>query len=76
MEDALRKREEKQTEKNIEEFGEASEVIHRSIEQSESLPTFDEIIANIDTKEQLKQMRALLVREQEERAKQKKLGGI
>ena len=75
IEEALRKREEKQTERNIREFGEASKVIHKSIEQCESLPTFDEIIANIDSKEQLRQMRALLKKEQEDRAKQKQLGG-
>ena len=76
IEDVLKRREESRTQRNIEEFGQASEVIHRSIDQSESLPSFEEIIANIDNKEQLRQMRALLKREQEDRAKQKKLGGI
>ena len=71
----LQKREEDRMQQQIEEFGKASEVIHRSIEQSESLPTFDEILANINDPEQLRQMREMFHREQEERQKQKKLGG-
>ena len=72
----LKKREEARIQKNIEEYGQAAEVIHKSIEQSESLPSFDEILANINNPEQLRQMRELFKREQEERQNQKKLGGI
>lgn len=72
----LQKREERRTQKNIEEFGSAAEVIHKSIEQSEQLPTFQEILDNIDNPEQLRQMRAMFKRAQEERQAEKKLGGI
>lgn len=71
LEAHLKKREEHITEKNIESYGQAAEVIHRSIEQSETLPTFDEIISNIDNPEQLKQMRELIKHKQEEREKAK-----
>ena len=72
----LKRREEQSVQRNIEEFGQAAEVIHKSIEQSESLPTFDEILANIDNVEQLRQMREMFRREHEERQAQKKIGGI
>lgn len=72
----LARREEQSTRKSIEQYGEAAKVISKSIEQSESLPTFEEIIANIDNVEQLRQMRAMFHRAQEERQKQKTIGGI
>ena len=75
MQPILEKREAASVEKDIEEFGGAAEVIHRSIEQSESLPTFDEILANIDNLEQLRQMREMFKREHEGRQAQKTIGG-
>lgn len=70
LEAHLKKREEKKTAQNIENYGAAAEVIHKSIESSESLPTFDEIISRIDNPEQLRQMRALFKAKQEERQKE------
>ena len=72
---ALERREQTAIKKSIEEYGGAAEVIHKSIEKSESLPTFDEIIDNIDNIEQLKQMRAMFQKSLEERQAQKKIGG-
>lgn len=74
IEPRLKKIEERRVGEQIEKYGEAAEVIHKSIEQSESLPSFDEILDNIDNVEQLKQMRALFQSAIEERKKQK-LGG-
>ena len=71
----LERKEEKQRKKNIEEFGDAAAVIHKSIEESESLPTFDEILSNINDLEQLRQMREMFKREHEERQAQKAIGG-
>ena len=73
----LKRRQEQREERDIEEFGSAAEVIHKSIEESQSLPSFNDILANIDNVEQLQQMRALFYREQEERQKQKQnsIGG-
>lgn len=70
----LVRRENEALQQDIAEFGKAAEVIHESIEQSESLPTFEEILNNIDNIEQLKQMRALFQREIEDREMQKKRG--
>ncbi|MBP5678657.1 MAG: hypothetical protein J6X28_02365 [Bacilli bacterium] len=72
---ALKRREEQTIQKNIEEFGEAAAVIHKSIEESESLPSFQEILDHINTPEQLRQMRAMFYREQVERQRQKQIGG-
>ena len=71
LEAHLKKREEHITQRNIEQYGEAAEVIGKSVEQSEDLPTFDEIISNIKSPEQLRQMRELIRHKQEERAKEK-----
>lgn len=76
IEPMLAKREEASIERDIEEFGEAAEVIHNSIEKSESLPSFDEIISNIDNIDQLRQMREMFKKEHNEREAQKKIGGF
>ena len=67
----LKRKQEQREKKNIEEFGSAAEVIHKSIEESQSLPSFNDILENISSVEQLQQMRALFYREQEERQKTK-----
>ena len=73
IEPALRKREERRLQKQVEEYGEATEVIGKTIEKSESLPSYEEIIDNIDSKEQLEQMKELLRAKIEERQKSKQL---
>ena len=67
----LKRREEKKIQKNIEQYSEAAQVIHKSLEESETLPTFEDIIGNINNKEQLRQMRAFLTQSLEEREKEK-----
>lgn len=67
MEDYIKKREERRREANIENFGEASKVIYKSIEENENIPTFEEILKNVKNKEQLKQIRELLLQEKRER---------
>ena len=74
LEDKLKKREEKRIESNITNYGEAAKVIHKSIEENEKIPTIEEIIDNVENKEQLEQLRALLIREQQER-KNQAIGG-
>lgn len=71
---ALKKREEKKEQENIEKYGEAAEVIHKSLTDTQNLPSFEEIIANIKTPEQAKQMREMLLSAQEERSAQKNRG--
>ena len=73
---ALEKKEMKTTMKNIDEYGEASEVIAKAIEESEKLPKFSEIIDMCDSPEQLEAMRKMLITEQESRNKQKVRGNI
>ena len=75
IEKVLQRREENKKKKDIEEYGKAAEVIYKTIEKSDSLPTFDEILNNITDAEQLKQMRELFKVAIEERQKEKKLGG-
>ena len=77
LEPVLKKKEEKIIKKQIEDYGEASEVIYKTIEKNDDIPTIDDIINNIKTKEQLDQLRSLLMSKQEERnkAKDKVKGG-
>ncbi len=56
----LERKESKAIVKGIEEYGAAAEVINKTLEESETLPTFDEIINNIETKEQLEEMKKLI----------------
>lgn len=61
VEPILKRREEREIQESIENYGEAAKVIHKSMDNTENLPTFEEIIANIKTPEQAKQMRELLL---------------
>ena len=63
----LEKKEERQVQENIENYGEANEVIHKSLSSTQNLPSFEEIINNIKTPEQARQMREMLLCAQEER---------
>lgn len=67
-EKALLRRAERKIDRNIKEYGEATKVISKSIESSEDLPTFDEIINNIDDINQLQQMKELIKKAQTERS--------
>lgn len=71
MEDGLKRREESSLQKSVEEYGEVAEVIHKTIEKEEDLPTIDDIIDNIKTKEQLDQLKLLLLRTKKEREEAK-----
>ena len=77
IEPVLKKKEERIIKKEIEDYGEVSEVIYKTIEKNNDIPTIDDIINNIKTKEQLEQLRSLLMSKQEERnkAKEKVKGG-
>lgn len=75
MEKSLKRKEQEIEKKNIEMYGDAAEVIYNSVEENDKLPTFDQILDNIKTPEQLKQMRELFQNTQKERAKQKVLAG-
>lgn len=70
----LEKKERKKISHDIENYKEASEVISNAIEQSENLPTFSEIIGMIQTKEQLEQMKKMLLENKNSR-ESKKIGG-
>ncbi len=76
VEKGLKRKEQETEKKKIEMYGDAAEVIYKSVEENENLPTFDQILDKIETKEQLRQMRALFQTSQQERAKQKELAGV
>lgn len=69
VEKSLKKREEEEVKKSIVNYGEAAKVIHESIEQSQDLPSFEDIIKNIKTPEQARQMKEFLLSAQTERKK-------
>lgn len=78
IEEQLVRREQKKIESRTQKYGEAAKVVCSAIESKEELPTFDEIISKIETKEQLEQMKKLVIDtlktrgiEEEEIAKQK-----
>ena len=71
MEEKLIQKEQKKTQKNIEEYGEASSVIYKTIEAKEDLPTLGEVIDNVENSEQLEQLKKLLIEEQARRKQAK-----
>lgn len=73
-EESLKKQEQRKTQKSIERFGKAAEVVYKSIEKSESLPSFEEIVEKIENIEQLRQMRDLIMKETKERQSEKNRG--
>ena len=74
VEDALKRREEKRMARNVQEYGQAAEVIKKSVEASESVPSIDEIISNVKNPEQLRQLKALIAQELIDRNMEKSRG--
>ncbi len=67
VEDRLKRQEERQREESVKNYHEASQLIHDRIVEKEELPSFDDIINHIQSKEQLKQLKQLISREQSSR---------
>lgn len=67
VEDHLKLQEERRQREAIKNYGEASSVIHKCIAEKEELPSMSEIIGRIQTKEQLRELRELIIREQADR---------
>ena len=61
IEPLLEKRREREVKTNIEKYGEVSELVYNSVEKSDTkLPSIDDIVENITTKEQAMQLKELL----------------
>ena len=75
-ESALQKRESKKIAHDIDNYIEAEEVIQSAIDKSDNLPTFTEIIGMIKTKEELRQMKQMLLENQELRRQENVRGKI
>lgn len=67
-EESLKKQEERKRAKNIENYGEASKVIYKSIANNENLPSFSQIISEMTNKEQALQLRELIKKAAAEKA--------
>lgn len=60
-EDALKKKETKKIENNIERYGAAAAVIDKVVEESDHIPSLSEIIAQAKTPEELRQLKELII---------------
>ena len=67
LKEKIEKREQRRIQRNIEEYKEGSELIHKCISEKEDLPTYDEIIGSITSIEQLRQIKKRLLEEAKER---------
>lgn len=74
VEEKLKKREAKKIDKNIDDYNEVSEIIDKSLEKSENIPSISEIIEQIDSIEKLNKLREMLLLEQNAREQEKKRG--
>ena len=63
MEDKLKREEEYKTNKAIEEYEKAADVLHKSIEKKADLPSMQDIINNINTTEELEQLKKFIRQE-------------
>lgn len=59
-EESIRRLEERQNTKSIERYSEAAQVISRSMDKTEDIPTMEQVIGNIQTKEELEQLKLLV----------------
>lgn len=76
-EESIKKMHIRRLQKNVQQYGKASEVIGRCFDKTDEIPTLSQIIDNINTKEELEQVRALVkstLSTNETIIKQKKLG--
>ena len=65
--DILKRKEEKTSNRRIEEYSDASEVVAKTIDKKKDVPKFDEIIENIENTNQLEQLKKLIKEEQRKR---------
>lgn len=65
-EETLKKLEKRKNESEIKKYGEALGVIEKTMKQSEDIPTIDELLKNINSIEQLNQMKAFIEQAQKE----------
>lgn len=63
-EEILRKLETSRQNQNIKKYGEAAKVISESMEKADDIPSMDDIINSITTKEQLEQLRNMILANQ------------
>ncbi len=67
VEERLKRQEEQRRQEAIKEYYEASAVIGKQMEKKEDLPSFDEIIDSVENREQLRQLKKLLLKETQDR---------
>ena len=67
VEERLKRQEERRRQEAIKEYHEASTVIGKQIEKKEELPSFREIIDSVETREQIRQLKKLLLIETQDR---------
>ena len=60
-EEALKKKQAKKIENNIERYGAAAAVIDKAVEESDRIPSLSEIIAQAKTPEELRQLKELII---------------
>ena len=67
MEDYLEKVEERNKKRRQSQYGEASKLLHECLEENDELPSIDQILAKANSREQLEQLKKMLLEEAESR---------
>ena len=70
-EDNLKKVEKISQERNLKKYGEASKIINQCMNKTDDLPSFDDIVSNVENVEQLQQLRSMIIA-----TKRNRFGGI
>lgn len=76
IEKTLKKKEQMQEERQIEQYGDAYEVIGKTLEEKKDIVSIDEILNNIKSKEQLIQLKKLINEEKKARRKEVESKGV
>ncbi len=67
IEDKLKEREERKIQASIEEYGDVAEILDKKIETSDKLPSMNEIIDSLETKEQAEKLRKIIIQQLQEK---------
>lgn len=60
-EEKLKKLEKISQERNLRKYGEASKIINQCMNKTDDLPSFDDIVSNVENVEQLQQLRSMII---------------
>ena len=66
----MKKLEKISQERNLRKYGEASKIINQCMNKTDDLPSFDDIVSNVENVEQLQQLRSMIIATKRNRSRE------